>query len=115
MQAQQAVKQYKEAGVPLSECSVASDGFGSWPVYDAQGRLLSYEVCLAMFHRHKCIFADQLHATYPVQSVPKQLQTPDCNPRAAAHTPELLSHSVVSQTLVFNLYTDEDNVVLTGS
>lgn len=44
VQAQQAVKQYQEAGVPLSECSVASDGFGSWPVYDEQGRLLSYEV-----------------------------------------------------------------------
>ena len=44
LQAQQAVKQYQEAGLPLSECSVASDGFGSWPVYDKQGRLLSYEV-----------------------------------------------------------------------
>ena len=43
-QAQQAVKQYQEAGLPLTECSVASDGFGSWPVYDKQGRLLSYEV-----------------------------------------------------------------------
>lgn len=44
VQAQQAVKQYREAGVPLSACSVASDGFGSWPVYDKQGHLVSYEV-----------------------------------------------------------------------
>lgn len=46
LQARQALKQYQEAGVSLSECSVASDGFGSWPVYDNQGRLLSYEVLL---------------------------------------------------------------------
>lgn len=43
-EARQALRQYREAGVSLSECSVASDGFGSWPVYDKQGRLLSYEV-----------------------------------------------------------------------
>lgn len=51
LQAVQAVKQYRKTGVPLSHCTVASDGFGSWPVYDKQGRLLSYEVSLQLlFH-----------------------------------------------------------------
>ena len=52
LQARQALKQYKEAGVSLSACSVASDGFGSWPVYDKQGRLLSYEVCFCQLRLH---------------------------------------------------------------
>lgn len=43
-EARQAVKTYRQAGIPLAHCTVASDGFGSWPVYDKQGRLLSYEV-----------------------------------------------------------------------
>lgn len=62
LQAQQAVKQYQETGVPLSECSVASDGFGSWPVYDKQGRLVSYEVLVPTEHKDTCIFANELHA-----------------------------------------------------
>ena len=44
VQAREAIRSYKEQGLPLSRCTVASDGFGSWPVYDQQGTLLSYEV-----------------------------------------------------------------------
>ena len=48
LQARHALNQYKESGLPLGQCSVASDGFGSWPVYNKQGHLLSYEVLLLM-------------------------------------------------------------------
>lgn len=46
LQAIDAILWYKEQGLSLNRCTVASDGFGSWPVYDQQGKLLSYEVGL---------------------------------------------------------------------
>lgn len=73
VQAQQAVKQYREARVPLSACSVASDGFGSWPVYDKQGRLVSYEVPVPTEHKQSCVLANVVHA----RSALHQLQKPD--------------------------------------
>lgn len=54
LQARQAVKTYRQAGIPLAHCTVASDGFGSWPVYDKQGRLLSYEVLHAVLSASCC-------------------------------------------------------------
>lgn len=57
LQAIDAIRSYKEQGLPLNRCTVATDGFGSWPVYDKQGKLISYEVRGALL-RHFDFYRD---------------------------------------------------------
>lgn len=82
-QAQQAVVQYKQAGLPLESCTVASDGFGSWPVYDQQGHLLSYEVAdLGAIHRFLVALVKERS-----WSLASALQFMTSNPATTLHLP----------------------------
>ena len=49
VQAEQAIMQWRRNHMPLNRCTVSSDAYGSLPVFDDHGKLVSYEVRLCLY------------------------------------------------------------------